>query len=175
MFEHVEQQHEVVFFSWLERRQIDRVDVGAVRIVCADQRGVVFDSFDFAKAAQGVEEESVAATYIEDPEIVARLEEPVDSMQQGALPRPPPPMLSIEFGILFPILLLHLYFASKREPSFVSTTYTGRAFTSSYMRAIYAPITPRNMRFTPERKVIRSVRAVKPLGDCPRRNFASTL
>src|SRR3954464_2293772 len=117
MFQHVEQQHEVVLFRWLESRQIDRVNVGAVRIVCADQRGVIFDPFDFSKAAQGVEEQSVAATYVEDPEIVPKREEPVDGMQQGALTRPPPPMPSIEFGILFPILLLHLYFASKKEPS----------------------------------------------------------
>lgn len=109
MLQHVQHQDQIKSPGWLkipvEWLAVDSFSPGAVG---RQRRFVGFDAEDLAKASKTGEQQAVAAAYVKDIRgAVFQKSQTPNLSQNGSLPRPPPPVLLIQFPILLCVIALH--------------------------------------------------------------------
>lgn len=77
------------------------------RIIVAHQGAVGLNPVDFAKLAETVEEETVAAAHVENRPMVSVASDPVNDGGNQTLSCTPPPVPIVKLSILTSVVLIH--------------------------------------------------------------------
>lgn len=110
VFEYVQHQDQIELLNRLEGViKFLQEDSRTMRAVGSDGVMVGFNTINFTEAAKTIKQEAVTTAHIEDAQgAIGREAEALNFIQNGLLPRPPPPMLLIKNPVLLCVVALHM-------------------------------------------------------------------